>query len=171
MIFLNVKRFIFNLFHAKVAILTTFSRNCFAGNLGWLTLQLFFLGPVRLVFPVVPCGSLWAVVCVSMSHRRREICQGSTVCQFLGGISFIVPAQSKNGSGILSSPSLHLFEMDMAPFTARCNRRCLLIAIVTPVMSSPLQNVLSRPNIYMNGSSCKGPKLAVNRRISASCMR
>ena len=30
---------------------------------------------------------------------------------------------------VCSSPSLHLSEMGMAPFTARCNRRCLLIAI------------------------------------------
>ena len=31
---------------------------------------------------------------------------------------------------VCSSPSLHLSEMGMAPSTARCNRRCLLLAIM-----------------------------------------
>jgi hypothetical protein len=32
---------------------------------------------------------------------------------------------------VCSTPSLHMSEMEMAPSTARCNRRWLLIAIVT----------------------------------------
>ena len=38
---------------------------------------------------------------------------------------------------VCSSPSLHLSEMGMAPSTARCNRRCLFIAIVY-VKAQPL---------------------------------